>query len=130
MFVLPWRPKLNLDRSSSSSALRDIVGLVSCRAFITSIATNHGSPLMRIARMLLSDSKEKTAGFVFIVITFVVRLITTEGLNLTGGELDEVETTGYKGPGQPFGCPAQPTIIWMQLCFTHKKTACAVSAPL
>jgi len=44
------------------------------------------------------------------VITFVVRLITTEGLNLAGGELSGVETTGYKGPGQPEGCPAQPTI--------------------
>lgn len=62
--------------------------------------------------------------------TFVVRLITTEGLNLAGGELNEVETTGYKGPGQPFGCLAQPTIILMWLRFTHKKTACAVNAPL
>lgn len=64
------------------------------------------------------------------MITFVVWQITTEGLNLAGGELDEVETTGYKGPGQPSGCPAQPTIILMWPCVTHKKTARAVDAPL
>ena len=51
-------------------------------------------------------------------------------VNLAGGELNEVETTGYKGPGQPFGCPAQPTIILMWPCVTHKKTARAVCAPL
>lgn len=110
----------------------DIVAFVSWRALITSDATNQGAPSNKTALIADSDSNLNTDGIflVVIAITFVVRLITTRGANLRGGETYRVCTTGYKGPGQPFGCPARPTIMRMWPCLTHKKTACAVDAPL